>query len=157
MKERVYRFIGKVVAIIGAILALLPVVFVMHWFADANDPYNPPSIYIAPQGFLVMIVVFSLGIIVTYSGLLILKTYRIAELFLVKDGGPIHSGKKWIKASESGLYVTSCGLVVSIDQESEATAHMGYKIITAKRATHRGCIKKEGKAVLDNVAHGRAQ
>ena len=155
LSERIYRFIGKLVSIIGAILILFPVVFILHWFADANDPFNPPSIYVTPEGFLVMIGFISLGIIVTYSGLFILKRNEITKLYFIKDGGPIHSGTRWTKGSESGLYLTSCRLVVSINQESRATAHVGYKIVTAERATHRECIQKEGETLLDKYAHRR--
>ena len=84
-----------------------------------------------------------------------LRRFRKTKPFLAKDGEPIHSGKNWKKQSESGLFLTSCGRVVSINQESRATAHVGYRLVTAERATCKECNIREGKAVMDRVAHGR--
>ncbi len=83
------------------------------------------------------------------------KRFRGTKLFLTKDDELIHSGKPSKKRSKSGVFLTSCGRVVSTDPESRATAHVGYKIVSAKRATCRECNKREGKAVMDRVRHGR--
>lgn len=82
------------------------------------------------------------------------RRFRNTKPYLTKDGESIHSGKPWKKQSESGLFLISCGRVVSINQESKATAHVGYKIVPAKRATCKDCNIRQGKAVLDRVRHG---
>ena len=156
MYERFLRLIGKTVAFIGMILILFPVGFFILYIGEANHPFNPPSIYIAPMGFLVMIILISFGFILTSTGMYIYKSFPILIPFLTKDGEPIHSAKSWKKGSESGLFLTSCGLIVSINQESEETAHVGYRVISTKQATHRECVEMEGKVGLDGFSKHRS-
>lgn len=128
----------------------------MMVFADANHPYNPPQMYMEPIGYAVNTGIFLIGIVVAYSGLFILRTYAVTTPFLTKDGEPIHSAKQWSRGSEPGLFLTSCGLVVSINQESAETAHVGYRIIKSTGATHRECVEREGKEILDGFSRRRS-
>ncbi|MHA2141687.1 MAG: hypothetical protein ACXADC_10195 [Candidatus Thorarchaeota archaeon] len=56
---------------------------------------------------------------------------------------------------ERGLYITSCGLVVSIYQSSTETPHAGYRVIVAKMTTCDGCRKNEGKHLMVAVDNDR--
>jgi hypothetical protein len=112
--------------------------------------------YVVQTAFTVMTGIFLLGIVVSYAGISVIKTKQKETLFLAKDGGPIHSCKRWTRNSEQGLYLTSCGLVVSTNQESVATAHVGYRIIPAKHATHRDCVEKNGRLILEAFTKHRS-
>lgn len=152
LTERIYRYYGSMITVVGMTMLVTYTIVVTFWL---SHPMSIPQLYNDPRpaiirGFL------PVGFILTCSGVIIRERFSGGNQFLTKDGEPIHSGKPWKKGSESGLFLTTCGLVVSINQESRATAHVGYKIITAKRATHRECNLREGRAVLDNFAHGRA-
>lgn len=151
MKVRLLRLIGKGLVIVGFPLLLLLsyAVFSVLTYTGEYGPL-PYEVSLLPPFIL-------LGISMSGIGVILLKRFEERMPFLAKDGGPIHSGKPWKKGSESGLYLTSCGLVVSINKESEETAHVGYMIVPAKRATHRECVEKEGGAILEKHAHGRAQ
>ncbi len=151
MHERFYRLIGKILAIIGMILVLFPVLVISY----ANNPLNTPSMIISHQGTLGFIGLIWFGLILTFSGLQIYKRYRKSMLFFIKDGGPIHSGDPWKKSSESGLFLTSCGFVLSINQESNATSHIGYKIVTADRTSCKDCALREGRVIIQSGASGR--
>ena len=153
LKERKYGEYGSLLIVVGLTMLLIhTLIFTFSFFTTLRFPsfYTDPRSIIV-QGFL------PIGIILTCSGLLIRRRYGERIQFLIKDGEPIHSGLPWYGGFESGLFLTSCGLVVSINQESRDTAHVGYKIVSASRATHKECIQNEGRAVLENVAHGRAQ
>ena len=149
MKAHLFRIIGKVLATVGIILLLL-LSFLIYSAATYTGEYGPlPS-------FVVLLPVFWIwDFIMIYFGLFVIRRYSERDIFLAKDGEPIHSATPWKKGSEPGLYLTTCGLVVSINYESEATAHVGYKLVPAKRATHKECIQREGKAILDSVAHSK--
>ena len=152
LKERIYREYGSLLTVIGLIMLLIHTLIITFSFPLFRfpSPYTDPRAAIA-LGFL------PLGIILTCIGMLIRRRFGVGILFLIKDGEPIHSGKSWYEGFESGLFLTSCGLVVSINHESRATAHVGYKIVSANRATHKECVHNEGRAILENVTHGRAQ
>ena len=156
MVESVYRIMGIIVSCFGAILILQPIGLFLIWFGEVNYPINPPTVYISPYGFSVMFLLFLYGIAVLYSGLHLLKKSTIANPFVTKDGGPIHSAKPWKRDSESGLFLTSCGLIVSINQESKATAHVGYRLVSSKHATHRACVEQEGRLVLEGFSKHRS-
>ena len=147
-----YRYYGSLLAGIGLTMFLTSAFIVALWFID---PLRFPRLYFNPLTYVIL-AFLPLGFILMCSGEIIRIKFRELGLFLIKDGGPIHSGKPWNEGPESGLFLTSCGLVVSINEESEATAHVGYRIIQAEHATHRECVVNEGSAVLDKYAHGRA-
>ena len=155
MYGRFYHLIGKTLAFIGIILVLFSLFSGILLYADANSPWNPPSMFISQQGILVMIGVFSFGLVLTSAGLFINKRYRKVTPYFVKNGGPIHSGETWTKSSESGVFLTSCGIVLSINQESNATSHIGYKIVTVERTTCRDCALREGRDILESVRYSR--
>jgi hypothetical protein len=124
-------------------------------FYWSNRPFPFYGAYSDPLR-LVFVGFLPLGLILTCSGAIIRGRFSEKNPFLTKDGEPIHSGKPWYKGSESGLYLTSCGLVVSVNEESEDTAHVGFRIVPAKHATHRDCIVQDGGEVLDGVAKRRS-
>ncbi|MHA2353028.1 MAG: hypothetical protein ACXABX_07910 [Candidatus Thorarchaeota archaeon] len=95
------------------------------------------------------------GLILTFSGMIIRRKFSEQNPFLTKDGGPIHSGETWKRSSESGVFLTSCGIVLSINQESNATSHIGYKIVTVERTTCRDCALREGREILESVRYTR--
>ena len=70
------------------------------------------------------------------------------KVFVIKGIGPIHSAKEWKMGKESGLFVTSCGLVVSIHQSSTETSDAGYRVIVAKMETCDNCRKKDRKQLI---------
>jgi hypothetical protein len=150
MIEGIYRLLGKALAVIGALILFFPIFILIYWFGENPGGYIPQLFDFAIlAGFAI------LGIITAYSGLKIYGRFRETGPFLAKDGEPIHSGKIWKKGTESGLFLTSCGRVVSTNQESRETGHVGYRIVPAKQATCSDCTLSEGKAVLDSVAHSR--
>ena len=150
MKEYLFRIIGKVLAIIG--IPLFVFISIGIYFAAAYTGVYEPS----PLEVVLLLVYWLLDISMICIGVFLLRRYKEHELFLAKGGEPIHSAIPWKKGSEPGLYLTSCGLVVSINQESKATAHVGYKLVPAKRATHKDCIQIQGKIVLDSIAKHRS-
>ncbi len=115
------------------------------------SPFRFPSPLTDPRAIIVF-QFLPLGIILTSVGVIIRRRYREGIVYLIKDGESIHSGYPWYKGTEPGLYLTSCGLLVSINQESIDTAHVGYKIVSTNRATHKECVQNEGKAIIDGVA-----
>ena len=150
MNKNHYRFIGKVLAIIGMIiLFLFPIVILMNWTYPGGSIVPQPSDILILAGFMLF------GFILTSSGMIIHRRFKGMQPFLAKGGEPIHSVTVWKKGSESGLFLTSCERVVSINQDSRATAHVGYRLVPAKRATCSECTLREGKAALDSFAHGR--
>ena len=136
MNEYLYRLIGRLLVYIGIIILLLPFIAL----------YSTILIFSSCLLF---------GFIITFSGATILSKFRETKPFLTKSGEMIHSGRVWNKGSESGLYLTSCERVVSINQESEETAHVGYRLVAAKRATCRDCILSEVKTIMDKTTNRR--
>ncbi|TFH07204.1 MAG: hypothetical protein E4H14_09010 [Candidatus Thorarchaeota archaeon] len=150
MIQGVYRLFGTALAVIGAFILFFPIFILIYWFGENLGGYIPQLFdFTILAGFAI------LGIITAYSGLKIYGRFREIGPFLAKDGEPIHSGKIWKKGTESGLFLTSCGFMVSINQESKETGHVGYRIVPAKQATCSDCILREGKAILDSVAHSK--
>jgi len=154
MIEGVYRLFGKALGVIGAFILFFFIFMLIYWF---GFPATPSSRYI-PQLFdFIMLAWFAiLGIIIAYGGMIINKRFPKIEPFLTKDGAPIHSGRVWKKGSESGLFLTSCGIVLSINQTSRRTSHVGYRLVGAKYATCSDCILGEGKVILDAQVHKRS-
>ena len=152
MKWRMYRKYGSLLTVTGLVMLIIYTIIATYW---SRDPFTFSRLYLDPRRFII-IGYLPLGLILTCSGLIIRGRFSERNQFLAKDGEPIHSGKPWYKGSESGLYLTSCGLLVSTNQESRATAHAGYRIVPTKHATHRECVVNEGSEVLDKYAHGRA-
>lgn len=153
MMENLLRLIGKGLVISGMAILLFSMpalgysIIFPSWYTSEYGP--------SVADILRFVGFFLIGIIVTYSGLNILRRFEEKTLFLTREDESIHSGEIWKKGSESGLFLTSCGRVVSINQESKDTAHVGYRIVAAEQATCRDCSLNEGKAVLDRVRHGR--
>ncbi|MGY5859746.1 MAG: hypothetical protein RTU63_10275 [Candidatus Thorarchaeota archaeon] len=149
MKAHLFRIIGKVLFIVGFILLLL-LSFLIYSAATYTGEYGP----LPP--FVVLLPVFWIGDFgLICLGVFMLRRYRERDIFLAKGGEPIHSVNPWEKGSEPGLYLTSCGVVVSTNQETNATGHVGYRIVPAKRATCSDCIRREGKLILDSVDQSR--
>ena len=136
MEEYLYRLIGRFLVYIGIIILLLPFI----------------SLF---SNILTFFTYLFFGFIMVFSGATIQRRFREIKPFLTKFGEPIHSARIWNKGSESGLYLTSCERVVSINQESKATAHVGYRIAVAKRATCRDCILSEVKPIMDITTNRR--
>ena len=146
MNEGHYRLIGTVLTCIGVIVFLTPISAFITGIANPNGPFFPPlSVIPILTGFIL------LGFIMTYGGVNILRRFRKVRPFLTKGGEPIHLAEVWKKGTELGLYLTSCGKVVSINQVSKGTAHVGYRIVTTKDTTCRDCSLREGRAILDSV------
>ena len=147
MSERFYQLLGRTITIIGLSLLLILVSVSIIIFGDNS------TILISSQGILALVGFFSFALVMTCVGIVILKKHRKIIPFFAKSGGPIHSGEAWTKSSEPDLFLTSCGMVLSINQESNTTSHVGYRIVTAKRATCSDCIRKEGRSIMEPVAH----
>ena len=152
MKGHTYRYYGILLVYIGVIMLLTHTIIVMFLY---RNPITFSRLFFTPFGFIIR-GFLPLGLILTCSGVIIRNRFSEGNSFLTKDGEPIHLAKPWYQGPESGLFLTFCGLVVSINQESRATAHVGYKIVSANNATHKECIQNEGRAILESVTHGRA-
>jgi hypothetical protein len=141
MKDYLYRFIGKglVISGVGILLFSIPIIGLSIMFRYSGE------IGLTTADVFSLMMSFLIGIIITYSGMRILGSIEERIPFFTKVGKPIHSGMTWKRKSEPGLYATSCGLVVSTNQESRDTAHIGYRIVYANQATCRDCIAIEGK------------
>jgi hypothetical protein len=153
LKERIYREYGSLLTLVGLTMLLIYTLIIVFSFLTL---LRIPSLYTNP-GVTIVQAFLPIGIILTCSGMLIRRRFRGHILFLIKDGEPVHSGHPWYDGFESGLFLTSCGLVVSINQESSDTVHVGYKLVSANRATHKECVQNEGRAILEGVSYGRAQ
>jgi len=136
--------IGKLVVWIGVFILFLLVLVLMQWYGYPWNDYVPQVSDFIFLGWLLVI-----GLVTVFGGFAIHKQYRERELYLSKDGEPIHSVEIWKKGHEQGLFVTSCGLVVSTNDESEETAHVGYRTVTARQPTCIECTQRRGKKVLD--------
>lgn len=97
-----------------------------------------------------------LGLILTCSGVTILTRFSERKKFLTKDGEIIHSCRPWHKGPETGLFLTSCELVVSINQKSEATSNVGYQMVNIEHGTCNECAMEEGRVVLEKVSRRRS-
>ncbi|TFH09704.1 MAG: hypothetical protein E4H14_03925 [Candidatus Thorarchaeota archaeon] len=150
MTEGVYRVLGKLLAVIGVFILFFPIILLIYWVVG-----NPGGYFLQLFDIAILTGFTMLGIITTHSGIKIYKKFREIGPFLAKNGDPIHSGKIWKKGAESGLFLTSCGRVVSTNQESKETGHVGYRIVPAKQATCSDCVIGEGKAILDSIALNR--
>ena len=143
MNEVHYRIIGWALTLIGIAILLSPIFFIV---------IAPQLLLILVDTVFISIGFYFLGLTVTCSGMIILRRFRKVQLFLTKGGEPIHSAEVWKKGTESGMYLTSCGRVVSINQSSEGTAHVGYKLATAQRTTCRDCSLREGRAIIRSAS-----
>ncbi|MFX1607334.1 MAG: hypothetical protein ACFFDD_15880 [Promethearchaeota archaeon] len=149
LNSHIYREYGNALTGIGLTVLLTYTVIVILLF---RNPMEFSRLIFPSQAFIIL----SLGLILTYSGVFLRRRYNDEIRFLTKDGETIHSVKPWYKGPESGLYLTSCGLVVSINQESEATANVGYRRVSVKKATHGECIVAEGKVILESTSKRRS-
>ncbi|MCK5266033.1 MAG: hypothetical protein KAR03_10540 [Candidatus Thorarchaeota archaeon] len=142
-----YGSIGEITAIIGLVMFFIPVYFALFWMR-----FN--RVVFASQGpdviFLEIIAI--LGLFMIGIGLFVNRPKREREIFLAKGGGPIHSCTNWKKGNESGVYLTTCEIIVSINPDSKATGNVGYKIVPAKEATCSDCSTRKGKVLLYSVA-----
>lgn len=144
MKGRLFGPIGKglVISGVGILLFSIPIIGFSVYFRSSGEVGPTTADILSLMGL------FLVGITITYSGVRILGSIEERIPFFTKVGKPIHSGKTWKRESESGLYATSCGLVVSTNQESRRTAHVGYRIVYANQSTCRDCIAIEGKIAM---------
>jgi len=146
LKERNTRLLGRTLICIGVLICLIPVSAVIIEFVNFNGAFFQLSSNVRNLiGFIFP------GFIVASVGVIVLRGFGKAGIFVTKGGEFIHSAKVWKKGTESGLYLTSCGLVVSINQASEGTAHVGYRIATARGATCRDCRSRDGRIILDSA------
>ena len=152
MKGHTYRYYGSLLVYIGVIMVLTHTIIVMFLY---RNPITFSRLFFTPYGFIIR-GFLPLGLILTCSGVIIRNRFSEGNSFLTKDGEPIHLAKPWYQGPESGLFLTSCGLVLSINQESRETAHVGYRIVPAQHATHRDCAVKEGTVVLDSASKRRS-
>ena len=150
LNEGHYRLIGTVLTCIGVIVCLIPVFALIIEIVTFNGAFFRPS-----SNTLNLIGLILPGLIMTYAGMSIQRGFRKARIFLTKGGESIHLAEVWKKGTESGLYLTSCGKVVSINQDSKGTAHVGYRIVMTNDITCSDCSITEGKQVLDSVAKRR--
>jgi len=151
MREKLYRLFGKVVAVIGAIIFFFNILLIIHLLGLNQGEYLPQFSDLIPS----FLVVTALGLSLVCIGAAISNQFIETKPMVAKDGGPIHSAKTWKQDSELGLFLTSCETVVSINQESGATAHVGYHLVSAKRATCSDCVRREGKAILNTQTFRR--
>jgi hypothetical protein len=151
MRESFYRVGSKAIALVGLVLFFGPIlVFLSVW---ANVGLTPDPNFIA---FLAFLAGYAFpGFVLTCIGVIIYKRYREIQPFLAKRGGDIHLGTAWKRGTEPGLFLTTCGLVVSINNDSSETAHVGYRIVHATRATCKECILRRGRAILETQTFRR--
>ncbi|MGY5881519.1 MAG: hypothetical protein RTV31_14805 [Candidatus Thorarchaeota archaeon] len=145
-----YSLVGRGLAFIGVVIFLFPIVVLSYWIGG-----NPGEYILQPFDIPILAGFGILGLVMAYSGLIINRRFAVIGPFLTKDGESIHSGKVWTKSSESGLFLTSCRRMVSTNQTSRETAHIGYRVVTASHATCNDCNLREGGAIMDTVRHGR--
>ena len=150
MEKRDARFIGKVLVFLGLIFFLIPIPAFVYWIGNPYDAFVPQFSDILILGGLIF-----LGVIIASGGVKIILRFEEVQPFLTRGGEYVHSAEIWKKVNESGLYLTSCGRVVSINQTSKATAHVGYRLATAERATCRDCNLRDGSAIMDAVTSER--
>lgn len=150
MKERHFRLIGKIMILIGTMLLFFPLLLVFlpsyivhYWFSQT-------------PGFLLYSEFLFIGINLILGGAFFQLIFEEKMPFLTKTGEPIHSAKLWTKGLESGLFLTQCERVVSINPESNATAHAGYRLVTAKRPTCSDCRISEGRVLLEGSGKRRS-
>ena len=145
MRRYFYSLFAKILAFIGAVVLFVPILF--YLFAWSMSGY-------VPQLFDILILAGStiFGFTIILGGGIIQRRLGEVEPFLANNGGPIHSGRVWKKGTESGLFQTWCGLLVSTNHESGATTHVGYRIVPAKRATCKDCAQRKGREILDAYA-----
>ncbi|MHA2004828.1 MAG: hypothetical protein ACW975_10905 [Candidatus Thorarchaeota archaeon] len=143
MKELLYRLIGKGLGIFGILMFLF-----FSYGTYVVITYTAE--YGSMQPGMIFIPVFALlGLSMIGTGLMILRRFEEKTPNFTKIGEPIHSGRTWKRGSESGLFATSCGLVVSTNQESRETAHVGYRIVYPDHATCRDCVQRVGKEIIE--------
>jgi hypothetical protein len=142
MNEYHYRLVGKALTYIGMMILLSP-------FFPFLPSYVVSDI-LTYTGFLF------LGFIMACSGVIIHRRFREMMPFLTKSGESIHSGKTWKKGSESGLFLTSCERVVSINPESRETTDVGYRLVSAEGSTCRGCNMRAGRILLEGSGKRRS-
>ncbi|MFX0056046.1 MAG: hypothetical protein ACFFAX_03190 [Promethearchaeota archaeon] len=149
MKKRLVRLIGKGLAIIGTPVFLL-FGYGTYTLLSYTGEYGP-----LPREAALVPLIALLGLSMIAAGVDLLQRFEEPVPLLVKDGGPTHMGEIRKEGTEVGLYLTSCGRVVSINQESSSTAHVGYKVAFEGQVTCRDCATSEGRVVLESYAHGR--
>lgn len=153
MKEQVYREYGSMLSLIGVVMLLIYTIVAIYLWEHPIIPYG----FHSDPRTAIIFVFLPLGLFLTFWGVIIRNIFGEKSKFLTKDGELIHSVISWYKSSESGLYLTSCGQMVSINQDSEETTHVGYKIISAERITCRDCAIKKGRAILERASYGRRE
>ncbi len=145
MREYFYSLIAKILAFIGGTIFFVPILF--YFFGWTMVGYIPDDLF--EEHIIILAGCAVLGFAMILGGGNIQRRFGVRESFLANNGGPIHSGRVWKKGTESGLYQTSCGLVVSASHDSAATAHVGYRIVLAERTTCKDCAQREGRVILD--------
>ncbi len=154
MIEYLLRLIGKGLVISGMAILLFSIpalgysIILPFWITGEYGP--------SIADILHFMVFFLIGIIVTYSGVNILRRFEEKTLFLTRDGESIHSGRAWKKESESGLFLTSCERVVSTNLESRETVDVGYRLVSAEGLTCRDCSMKAGRILLESFRKHRS-
>ena len=109
MKNRIYREYGSLLTAIGLTLFLTYVAIFSYWLGDPialsglMHSINPVTLVI--RSFL------PIGLVLTYSGMIIRRKDSEGNLFLTKVDEPIHSAKPWYQGPESGLYMTCCEIL----------------------------------------------
>ena len=143
MKKRLLRLLGKGIAILGIPVFVLSS-YGVYAALSYTGVYGP-----LPQEVAYVLLIALLGLIMIAGGTFLLKRNEEPALLLSKGGEPIHFGEIWKKGTELGLFLTLCGRVVSINQQSSATAHTGYRIASAKGATCKDCMISMGRHIIE--------
>ena len=148
MNRRFRVLLGKLLLVIGALLIFSYASALLY---NLVNPYQSSSIEFIPM--LQTITIIFLGFVVVYAGASNCGRYQEETLHVIKNGDFIHSARVWNTDVENGLLLTICGKLVSIQQHSDETAHVGYRYATAQQPTCRECCEREGRRIMDSAKH----
>lgn len=136
--------------LVGTFLISLGTILLLVFSLSPNLYYlsiytrTPPyriDYFILPSLFFLAFSMISVGIVV-------LRKFKPRQLYVTRTGKIIHLARSWKKTSDEELFLTSCELVVSTNENSTETAHSGYHVITADQATCNECSIKDGRRIL---------
>ena len=147
MNKARYHLIGKILAYPGTIIMVIPISAIIIGMVH---PYL--VVNISPSSVPILIGSILFGFIMTCVGVSILRGVGKVRPLVTKGGEPIHLAEVWDKGTESGLYLTSCGKMVSIKQTSETTTHVGYNLVTSQGGTCRDCSVREGGRIMRSAS-----
>ncbi|MFW9977810.1 MAG: hypothetical protein ACFFEJ_07015 [Candidatus Thorarchaeota archaeon] len=144
MDDEWNRAFGTSLVYLGIILLFVFLLSPGYWniqYYTWTPPYRY-DLHILPYLLL-------LAISVIVGGIFVRRKFPPRKLYVTSTGKQIHVARIWERTHEEELYLTSCELVVSTNQTSNRTAHVGYHLISAERPTCNKCSTKEGNRVLE--------